>query len=251
MVTTRPRLLVVDFDYFFPNLSEAGADHLGLFDWGHAEIPLYRDGPIWQIRAAQFLCRGLPLPRCETGYREFWRRFRLAAGTPLWIADSNAYAATLGFDRQWRQVWLYDAHHDSGYQQSFPHYQTSLQISCEDWTYPLHAAGASIHVRYPPWRHRALELDGAPLIPVDRAIDDRRLNPRIFEGVFVCRSGAWVPAWCDDQWQQFLDACPIPEHRRHVLEDQPLATPRWGPDRVRAAEELAVELRAAIEPITR
>jgi hypothetical protein len=23
---------------------------------------------------------------------------------------------------------------------------------------------------------------------------------------FACRSGGWVPAWCDDQWQQFIDA---------------------------------------------
>jgi hypothetical protein len=26
--------------------------------------------------------------------------------------------------------------------------------------------------------------------------------------VFACRSGCWVPPWCDDQWQQFIDAFP-------------------------------------------
>jgi hypothetical protein len=102
----------------------------------------------------------------------------------------------------------FDAHHDSGYRQSFADYQACGRFSCEDWTYPHHQAGARIAVRYPGWRARWAEQESDPRIPVDRCTDDGQPVHGAFTDVFACRSGGWVPAWCDDQWQQFIDAFP-------------------------------------------
>ena len=78
----------------------------------------------------------------------------------------------------------------------------------EDWTYPHHEAGARIAVRYPQWRARWADQESNPAIPVDRCTDDNQPIAEPFTDVFACRSGGWVPAWCDDQWQEFIDGFP-------------------------------------------
>jgi hypothetical protein len=46
---------------------------------------------------------------------------------------------------------------------------------------------------------------------------------RVFDTVFCCRSGSWVPAWCDDQWWAFCQLFPGPTA---VLDDA-LHHSRW------------------------
>lgn len=39
-----------------------------------------------------------------------------------------------------------------------------------------------------------------------------KLDPRMeFDAVSICRSGAWVPAWCDEQFVEFVKSCPVGE----------------------------------------
>jgi hypothetical protein len=240
------RLLVVDFDFFFANPAETGDDPYYLYDWQHAETR-YGRYLAWPVRAAGFFARGLPLPRCA-GYETFWQRFtHLSRTAPLWIADSNAYAGTLGRgvdDAGWQQVWLYDAHHDAGYGQSYDTFRRRHSFSAEDWTYALYQTGAAIHVRYPPWKRAAAEEGrDTPLIPVDLRVDPGGPVHRRFDGVFVCRSGAWVPAWCDDQWDEFLTACPISAERRHVMDHEGLRLPRWTAAHRREAEDAGRQWR--------
>ncbi|GGM92865.1 hypothetical protein GCM10007092_02550 [Thermus composti] len=60
------RLLVVDFDYFFP-VPQVPKDPLApLFAWAHFETPYYRE-EVWEERALAFLLRGLPLPGARGG----------------------------------------------------------------------------------------------------------------------------------------------------------------------------------------
>lgn len=40
-------------------------------------------------------------------------------------------------------------------------------------------------------------------------VDDGDPIAEEFDTVFVCRSGAWVPPWCDGQFEEFLDAAPF------------------------------------------
>jgi hypothetical protein len=105
---TAHRLLVVDFDFFFPNPLDAGAadtQSLRLYDWGRAETVVHRE-KIWPVRAAVFAGEGVPLPRCQptTG---FWDRFTLATDVLL-VADSNAYAGPLAWEGPYEDVVLFD-----------------------------------------------------------------------------------------------------------------------------------------------
>jgi len=202
------RLLVVDFDFFFPNPLEAGDSDtasLYLYDWGHAETLVHRE-LVWPARAAAFTGHGLPLPWCEPT-DGFWDRFTLDTDTLL-VADSNAHAGTLARDGGYSDVVVFDAHHDCGYRRSYDDYLTTGEYTCEDWTYPHVRAGARISVRYPRWRHRWPQLEPDTRIPAQRSTDDGAPVTGAFTTVFACRSGAWVPAWCDGQWQQFIDAFP-------------------------------------------
>jgi hypothetical protein len=216
------RLLVVDFDFFFPNPLDAGAADtrsLRLYDWGHAETVIHRE-VIWPVRAAAFTAEGLRLPRCQptTG---FWDRFTFDTDHLL-VADSNAYAGPLAWEGGYGQVVVFDAHHDCGYRRSYPDYLATGEFTCEDWTYPHHEAGAAITVRYPTWRRRWPRMEPSTGIPVARHTDDGGRLAGVFTTVFACRSGGWVPAWCDDQWQQFIDAFP-----GRLVSVDPDLRPRW------------------------
>jgi hypothetical protein len=72
------------------------------------------------------------LPRCEptTG---FWDRFTLDTDVLL-VADSNAYAGPLAWEDAYEEVVVFDAHHDSGYRQTFADYLATGDFTCEDWT---------------------------------------------------------------------------------------------------------------------
>jgi len=106
--TPHCRLLVVDFDFFFPNPLDAGASDtqsLRLYDWGHAETRIHRE-VIWPVRAAAFTQQGLPLPRCAAT-DGFWDRFTLDTDTLL-VADSNAYAGPLAWEGGFTDVVVFD-----------------------------------------------------------------------------------------------------------------------------------------------
>jgi hypothetical protein len=211
-------LLVVDWDYFFPNPFDGGDQddpNAPLYDWSHAESRFYIE-MVWPGRAASFLINEVPLPMCQ-GWETFWDRFSFAEGAPLYIADSNAFAGTipagLGYaeapsevaDWPWGSVWLYDAHHDCGYKTSPEEVRERGTISCEDWMLVHHDAGSALHLRYPPWRTR---FERAPAIPIERRTDDGTAPPVVFDAVFLCRSGAWVPPWCDQQFDEFAARYP-------------------------------------------
>ena len=78
---------------------------------------------------------------------------------------------------------------------------------------PVHPSGrllhktviTELHHRYPVWRTAAFELEPEPVVPVDRAFDDGTVPPVVFDAVFVCRSGAWVPPWHDQAFIDFVN----------------------------------------------
>ncbi|WP_146051033.1 hypothetical protein [Streptomyces noursei] len=219
----RGRLLVVDFDFFFHNpLEGVPAPHRGddsLYDWAHAENRLLRD-IIWPIRAEGFIRAGIEPPRCE-GYADFWGRFTFTSDNPpLFYADSNLYAGRLTpthyalFDLNataWHEIHLFDAHHDSGYPHehgpaTFEEWSERGEYSCEDWMLVHHDQGSQLTLTYPAWRS-----DGdshPPMVPLRTTVDDGSDVTTQFDAVFLCRSGAWVPSWCDDQFTALLHAFP-------------------------------------------
>lgn len=209
-------LLVIDYDFFFPDPmgnDESSLEAL-LFDWSHNEDALHLGGMLWAIRASAFLSQDIPLPTVR-GLDGFWDRFDLSAAGPLLVADSNSHAgAVTGFD----EVWLFDAHHDAGYRTT-PKQVAERGYTCEDWMLAHHNGGAVLHSRYPRWRSNAFRVEPAPACPLERAFDDGLPVPVRFDQVFLCRSGAWVPPWCDTDFAAFAAAYP---HGYQVVDDAPL-----------------------------
>lgn len=218
---TRRRLLVVDWDYFCPAVettydtpgSDRGQWEWMLYDWGHSETvhAEYFRTAAWLRRAYAFVQNGLPLPDTSGEELTFWKRFRFAKDARLYVAESNSQAAHPLVQAGVNAIYLYDAHHDSGYR------ATALQdvaerqsVNCEDWMLAYYGWGVrKLAVRYPRWRTVALDCEPEPAIPVDRQFDDGQPVPLTFNSVFVCRSGAWTPPWLDPKFIAFVDACPV------------------------------------------
>lgn len=207
------RLLVVDFDFFVP-IPEQGP-RAALFDWGHLEAEFFIHD-VWPARAAHLQMAGADLPQAE-GHTTFWSRFTFADQVRLLVAESNA--AVVGSDAIPRfgeadEVWLFDAHHDAGYGNTDPlEVARGGRLTCEDWMVLPALCGATLHVRYPQWRTVAMR-EPEPTVAVDRQFDDGQPDQEPFDVVFVCRSGAWVPPWCDPAFFEFINSCPagLPQH---------------------------------------
>ena len=218
----RHNLLVVDYDYFFPEPEWDDPQGM-LYDWGHKEAPFFIEG-IWGGRAEGFLMNNLPLPDLTGEELTFWDRFTITPDAKLWYADSNSCAVNpsiTGKRQPFDTVWLYDAHHDSGYDglesASLRRQRINVILSegrfyCDNWT-TLYAAacGSLIYVRYPAWKPWAMEAEPQPLFDIDRKVDDGTSPDVVFDRVFVCRSGAWVPPWhnIDARFEQFVERAPV------------------------------------------
>ena len=216
------RLLVVDWDYFFPDptMTENPGDTkaLLLYDWGHRESKFHIER-IWPTRAAGFLRNNLPLPR-TLPWEGFWGRFQIRNGAPVYICDSNMYAGEklpehAGIDADgWAEVHLYDAHHDCGYRQGMTLLDFHRQgtYSCEDWMLVHAVMGSKLFVWYPQWRAtskgKIFEAEPKPArgCNVTRRIDPGGRVDGEFDAVLICRSGAWVPPWCDDQYDRMVES---------------------------------------------
>ena len=200
-------LLVVDWDYFFPNnetgdISDDPAQRF-LWDWTHQETRFYEED-IWYFRHAQFEANKVPIPMCS-GYERFWDRFTFSENVEFFVAISNAFAAHETVALDVTNVVLFDAHHDSGYGvKDVDKIIDGGYYTCEDWMLLFWAMGAKRRVFYPKWKKSAMKVDKGFAIPPNRKFDHGKPFPEVFDRVFVCRSSAWVPPWCDEQFESFL-----------------------------------------------
>lgn len=221
------KMLVVDWDFFFPNpmLSTRFEEfeNVGMYmGWDHSEAvsPLLADLQ-WKNRASGFLGYGMELPRVA-GWEGFWDRFQWHEdGVSTFYADSNLHAgrifpSSLGLDEEWglpdrwEVVSLYDAHHDCGYTNtgSYEEWSAKDKVSCEDWMLNHYENGSRLEVTYPAWRGEVGQVEPEPLVPVERRVDDGTTPDHVYDALFICRSGAWVPPWCDEEFTQFLAGAP-------------------------------------------
>jgi hypothetical protein len=216
------RLLVVDFDYFFPVVERASDSKFPhewlLYDWNHCEAKFYIEKFLWTIRAEAFVRRGVELPKTSGLEQTFWQRFKISPKAKLFYADSNVYAADFCVRRKVKELYLFDAHHDCGYhEKSIDRVLDSDRIDCGDWMLAYALRDAKLHVRYPKWRAYAMQLEPEPECEVDRRVDDEQPLRMRFDRVFVCRSGAWVAPWLDEAFFKFIEAAPVSE--RVLLDD--------------------------------
>lgn len=212
--------LVVDWDFFF---------HIDPdWNWGcHEDLDPLIQQALWRERYESFEGE---VPEAE-GYDDFWQRFRFLLGAPMYLAESNKYAAialSMHFKLNIKDVgiWLFDQHHDCGYDGANSIVKATEKLSCEDWLIPIcFQQGGNknnVHVVYPDHREDAFEVEPEPYFKLDRkflgSISQVDLPP-YFDMVFVCRSGAWVPPWCDAQFKKFYEACPSFLFMAHTFDD--------------------------------
>lgn len=213
-------LLCVDWDWFFYSPMEAG-DFNGptwqLWDWGHRESEFFLSNMVWTTRASSFFGNDLPLPRVtkpEGGWASFWSRFTFADDPWFGYADSNAHAGLVrppDGSRAFDEVVLFDAHHDSGYHvTTYGQYLKQDTFTCEDWLLEHQRCGTDrLTVRYPAWKPSG-PTENIPKGSLTRlTLDDGEPVPGVFDAIFVCRSGAWVPPWCDRDFLDFIEAAPM------------------------------------------
>jgi hypothetical protein len=208
-------LLVVDWDYFFPNPFEAADVEdrtIWLYDWGHREMTPRQDW-LWPMRASGFLRAKLPLPKVEVP-DNWWSRFNIAEDASLFVADSNLWTGTINapdggaFD----QVWLYDAHHDAykiKTQKELATWQERGRITCEDWMFVHHLAGSNLHWRWPTWLPKPSNSEWPNWLNLDASQDDLLPVAVEFDTVSLCQSAAWVPPWNDSEFLTLINTCPV------------------------------------------
>jgi hypothetical protein len=226
-------LLVVDWDSFFFNPIEAADTSVDQrwfwkFDWGHSEHQgaIFLDA-VWPMRAGSFIKDGYQLPHVDVP-EGFWDRFTFTDDAVGEVSDSNMYSGVVADGREFEHVWLFDAHHDMygiKTKEQLVEFANKNEVTCENWMFVHYLKGAKLHWRYPRWNKAAGQFyrpqakkwgcdarkdDGAKLDPVNM----------VFDAVSVCRSGCWVPPWCDPDFKEFCDACPVP--LQLVEEDVPL-----------------------------
>lgn len=207
------KLLCVDWDFFCP--SREGDPTLtngwALWDWGHREDNMAFYDVVWLVRAAAFARAKEPRPMSSGEEDTFWSRFRFKPTAKLYYAESNVQALHTLVKRGVDEVWLFDAHHDSGYgENSVLNIMKTGRIDCGQWMIDYGMRGARLHMRYPRWKPWGLRGEPKPQIKLDRKLDDGKPLANVtFDRVFVCRSGAWSPPWLDDKFHAFIAAAPV------------------------------------------
>lgn len=218
------RLLSIDWDYFIPTYP-FDPQLCMLYDWTMKDAPFFRDG-IWLTRGAAFLLNGLPLPDTTGLEQSFWSRFRFAKDVKMYYGDSHLYAACIPDAHCVHEVWNFDAHHDLGYRGTQESILNARLIECDNWMGWYKHAGAKVRVLYPRWRPEAKQEEAKPVFPGIRQIDNEQPVSVPFHAVYVCRSSSWSPAWLDDKFQRFMEACPLLQGAINLQPDYDALVPR-------------------------
>jgi hypothetical protein len=238
------RLLVIDFDSFFP-VVEPPDEGWPLYDWGHSERwhPSLLDS-LWVSRAVTFVRNGMALPRTSGLERTFWSRFQIHSRAAYYVSDSNVWSIAPQVRRGVTDVVLFDAHHDCGYKETL-----ADRYSCEDWGLWYIAHGIPLTVYYPQWRKHVFTTEEfcygeRALYPPTRTFDDNAQHGTIGR-IHACRSGAWVPPWCEAAFWRFVRACPARQQPRYL---GPLAKRPWASKQIQHQVNQWQALERALSP---
>lgn len=197
-VSDQPRVLSVDWDYFFPDLT--------LYDWGHYEAPFMKE-EIWATRVmsrsirtgAEALEEAVPDMSMVNG---FWDRVMTdEAPKKVFVYDSHLDLFEIIRDRINGPVHVtnFDQHHDLGYRNN-----NDRHVDCANWARIGILLGEiqSYRLVYPPWRKEYPEGEKRPIM--GQLVGYEEPQPDPYDYVFVCRSSAWCPSWADDDFMQFV-----------------------------------------------
>jgi hypothetical protein len=182
------RILSIDWDYFFPDISE--------YDFiTNESVPLFYE-TIWTLRTA---CKSIfnkkdiiddYIPNIPS---DFWSI--MINRPPLFVSEKHSDILSILSNSI---VYHLDAHHDCGYQED---------KNCNSGNWGMVGLRCKLikelHLYYPAWRIPRQEND--PMFAPTSIHFDLPAAQR-YDRVFVCRSGCWTPPWFDLQFQAFITA---------------------------------------------
>lgn len=184
-------ILSVDWDYFFPDLLP--------YDWGHQESAIFYE-TIWHVRASSRNLmtgeRALDVVKPDPKLLDdFWDH---VCQHPKKLVITESHANIEQFITENSIVYNFDQHHDIQYDSGLG------KLDCGNW------AGRAMKKKllkkyilvYPPWRQKAKETEPEQFKEIQILYDVPADLPK-FDIVFLCRSYAWTPTWCDDAWLEF------------------------------------------------
>jgi hypothetical protein len=155
------------------------------------------------------LLNDLPLPDVLP-FDAFWDRFDLSEVMTMMISDSHSCIGNdLAYYRGGK-ILNFDAHHDAGYSDRdvIDATATPVRVTCSNWAMIANnILDTEVYTFYPKWHQDPKTTrDGSPKCKaVRRRIDDGKKRSEKIDGVFVCRSGGWVPPWVDQKFDEFVN----------------------------------------------
>lgn len=187
-------ILSIDWDFFFPDFSG--------FDWGadddtHPHIEEF----IWYTRFYnRNYSTGQYAYQLRPKFESFleWIKGRVNFDRAL-ITDSHK--SILKAIKPGAAVWNFDQHHDAGYYR-----EKGIPKVFDSGNWALHSYIEKYNLIYPEWR-KVFKEPSSDLVEYGVSYwGDEVVIPRRFDILFICRSGAWTPPWCDRWWIEFVHA---------------------------------------------
>jgi len=183
-------LLTVDFDFFVPEDP--------FLDLAHKE-DLFFLKTIWHARTHlidQLKCNGQ-----EQGFWKQLSSLMHMQTKDLFISDSHASVAQLLQQEDFNRVILIDAHHDCWLQED------ANRVGCEDWACWWLQQNPYNHLIwiYPDWQDISAYPTPFHLYKqIHTTTDLQHIKNLTAQAIHVCRSGCWVPPWCDQTFITFV-----------------------------------------------
>lgn len=190
-------LLSIDWDYFFPNISE--------YDWQMNENKFIYYELIWHIRWSTHNIKGTKIAKDafhinNNLLNDFWEKV-LEQSFPIILYCTDAHTdikrVFQEFPHETFNVWNFDQHHDLGYSGNDPNL-----LDCGNWADYFKDKIDTYNLVYPSWRlKKGEDIDFDPAIKVHYKIPSAL--PK-FDVIFICRSSPFTPPWNDKQWLNFI-----------------------------------------------
>jgi len=193
------RVLSIDWDYFLPDVA--------MYDWGHRESKFFVESS-WSLRCGShnLLTGERALESVNPDKKllhNFWEKRVSGSGLAMLVAESHATMYYWLRDFTISEVVNFDQHHDLGYPSA------KGELDCGNWAGKMINEGRikRYTLVYPPWRRNKKQREDLPKKKkgVVEIFHDAEAVPREeYDAIFICRSGAWTPSWCDKDFTKFV-----------------------------------------------
>lgn len=201
-------LLSVDWDYFIYTQKE---------NWGSYTENIDTTVNLWYKRYILSKAQGVNIqdsfklsPEVNTFWEKIKEHFIFVKDIRVYVSDSHALSYDIAVNQDCNIVYLFDAHSDLGYGGLS---SLDFEVNCANWLGKLlkDRQVNEANIIYSP--HTAEKPEYFRQINKTFNIRYLSLNELDIDtevyAVHICRSGAWVPPWLDEKFNQFINALGI------------------------------------------